>query len=105
MDEEMRNQLGRYKTWLNRLQSYLSPLSFIMVLYLYIIAEPLGIMWQIWVVILILFLASVLAFDIIIIFPSEQSYAIRKNPEWIELRDDVKEIRAILLKEDEGIEK
>lgn len=93
----MKNGLGRYKTWLNRLQSYISPLNFIMVLYLYIINEPLGITWQIWVVILVFFLAIILVFDIIFVFPTEQSYTIRKNPEWIEIRSDITEIKRILL--------
>ena len=85
--------IGRYKTWLNRLQSYLGPLNFLMIMYLYIVQEPLGLTWQIWVIILGSFLTVLLIVDLLIIFPSEQQYISRKNPEWRELRDDVHQIK------------
>lgn len=86
-------QVGRFKTWLNRLQTYLSPMNFIMVLYLYIVQEPLGVIWQVWAVVLTLFLVLMLVVDIVLIFPSEQGYSTRKNPEWLEMREDVKKIK------------
>jgi hypothetical protein len=93
-------EVGRYKTWLNRLQSYMGPLNFIMVLYLYIITEPLGLRWEIWAVVLTLFLGVVLIFDVVVIYPSEQMYNTQKNPEWNDFRDDVKRILVILEKKE-----
>ena len=84
-----RNNVGRYKTWFSRLQSYTSSLSFIMVLYLYIIEEPMGLRWQYWVVILILFLVVILVADIVFIYPSEQEYMSKKNPEWVDMHNDI----------------
>lgn len=89
-------EVGRYKTWLNRLQGYLGPLNFMMVLYLYIVQEPLGVKWYIWFIILSVLLVVVLLVDVVIIYPSEQTYNTRKNPEWLELRDDVNEIKEML---------
>ena len=94
------SEWGRYKTWLNRLQSYMGPLNFIMVLYLYIIEEPLGVIWQVWTVILTLFLVLVLIIDVIIIYPSEQEYNTRKNPEWNDLRDDIRVIKKAVVGDD-----
>lgn len=91
-----KTEVGRYKTWIVRLQSYLGPLNFIMVLYLYIIQEPLGIIWQVWVVILVVLLAFVLAFDMRVIYPSEARFISRKNPEWVEMREEILEILRIV---------
>ena len=91
-------EIGRYKTWLGRLQSYLGPLNFVMILYLYIQRQPLGIIWQIWVIILSIFLIVLLFIDIVFIYPSESRYISRKNPEWVELREEIVEIKEMLRK-------
>jgi len=92
----MQKDIGRYKTWMNRLATYLVPLNFSMILYLYVLGEPLGITWQVWTVVLFVFLVFILIFDVLVVFPSEQRYTTQKNPEWVELRDDVKDIKEIL---------
>ena len=90
-------EIGRYKTWLGRLQSYLGPLNFVMILYLYIKEEPMGIIWQAWAVILSVFLVVILFIDVVFIYPSESRYISRKNPEWCELRDEIVEIRKLII--------
>ena len=86
------NNIGRYKTWVSRLQTYTGPLNFIMILYLYVVNEPLGLKWYVWFILLIGALIVVLFLDIAFIYPSEQQYNTRKNPEWNELRADVQRI-------------
>jgi len=94
--KQMQREVGRYKTWLNRLQSYMGPLNFVMVLYLYISTEPLKIAWWVWTVVLTFFLVVVLIFDVVVIFPSEQTYNTQKNPEWNDFREDVRRILVLL---------
>jgi len=74
----------------------MGPLNFIMVLYLYIITEPLKIAWWVWAVVLSIFLVLVLIFDVIVIYPSEQMYNTQKNTEWNDFRQDVTTILSIL---------
>jgi len=92
-------ELGRYKAWFNRLQSYMTPVNFAMILYLYIIREPLGLVWYIWVICVSLVLTFLLIFDILFIFPSENKYTMKKNPEWVCLKEDINEIKFLLKKE------
>lgn len=86
-------KMGRYKTWVNRLQTYMGPLNFVMILYLYIQQEPLGIIWQVWFILLGAALVGLLLFDLVIVYPSELKYSTRKNPEWNDLRDDIRTIK------------
>jgi len=97
--------LGKYKTWINRLQTYLGPINFMMVLYLYIRQEPLNIIWQVWVIVIGIILTCLLMFDLFLVFPSELVYGSKKNPEWMELRDEIKEIRGILLMNNKEMKK
>ena len=92
------NYFGRYKVWLNRLQSYLAPLNFIMVLYLYVINDPLGIVWYGWVFLIIIVSGCLLLVDLLLVFPFEQKYISLKNPEWVDLRRDVDELKCLLQK-------
>lgn len=97
----MKNNLGKYKAWVNRVQSYLAPLNFVMILYLYIIQEPVGMPWYSWVMILVFVLSVLLCFDILFVFPSESQYAWRINPDWVEMRRDIKMIKESLEKKEE----
>jgi len=100
-----KGSLGKYKTWVNRLQTYLGPLNFMMILYLYIKQDPLDIIWQVWVVIIGVLLSVLLMFDLFFVFPSELGYGSKKNPEWMGLRDEIKEIRSILLMNNKEMKK
>ena len=94
--DRFRKKLGKYKTWLNRVQSYIAPLNFVMILYLYIVQQPLDMPWYLWVVVLVFFLSALLIFDVLFVFPSESQYIWRVNPDWRELRQDIKEIKESL---------
>lgn len=92
--------LGKYKAWFMRLQSFTAPINFIMVLYLYIIQEPLDIPWYVWVVFLSAILALLLVFDILFILPGEYRYTSNKNPEWQALRKDLNAIKNKLFEDE-----
>jgi len=90
------NHLGKYKVWMNRIQTYTGPLNFIMILYLYIINEPLGVVWWIWVMVLVVVLVSVLSVDMLFVFPGELSYTTLKNPEMMKIKENTERILEVL---------
>jgi len=94
--ENIGRQLGILKAWVARIQTYLGLVNFMMLLYLYVTQEPLGIKWYYWIALLLPSLAFILWADLKIIFPVSQEYIYRKNPEWIKLREEVRKLRNIL---------
>ncbi len=91
--ERYGKRLGILKVWANRLQTYLGPLNFLMILYLYITNEPLGIKWYYWVIAIIPTLLLVLYIDLKVILPVSQEYVFRKNPEWMLLKEEMRLLR------------
>lgn len=82
-------RLGRYKVWQTRTQSYLSIISFIMVLYLYITQVPLGIPWYVWVILIASLIPFLLLMDMAFVWPSEMAYGFGKNPKMTALEEKV----------------
>jgi len=79
---------GMLKTWYQRLTSYVSMVNFIMIFYLYIIESPLGFQWYHWLLLISVSILSILYIDIKYVFPTSQTYAWKKNPEFQELKQD-----------------
>jgi len=85
--------VGKLKAWQQRLSSYVSMISFIMVFYLYIIKSPMGLEWYHWLVIIGVGISFLLFVDIRYIFPSMQKYQGLKHPILMEMYDDIKKIK------------
>lgn len=66
--------------YLNRLQTYVSMVNFMMILYLYITESPVGIEWYWWVLLLMGIFPLVVIIDIKLIYPGMLQYAFKKNP-------------------------
>ena len=81
----MREWLGRIQVWQSRLAQYVSMINFMMILFLYLIEKPFGLLWYHWVFIIGLAVVSILAIDIRIIFPESQNYIYDKNPGFVRL--------------------
>lgn len=88
--------IGTIRVWITRLTSYLSLFNFIMLIYLsLILEEPFGIGKELWLILLIIIIPTILFIDIKYIFPKAQDYAISKTPEWVRV---IKQIDAIAKK-------
>jgi fatty acid desaturase len=72
--------LGKLKVWQERASGYLSILNFFMILFLYVMASPLGIAWYWWLIAISVGTVILLFVDITIIFPQAQVYSADKNP-------------------------
>ena len=96
--------LGRYRVWISNQQTYLGMLNFAMILYLYISQDPMGIVWWKWAALIVCMLPLLGAFDIKFIFPSAQKYGFKKNPELVELKEEVKKSTEYLKKIMEKLE-
>lgn len=83
--------LGKLKVWQLRLASYISMVNFIMILYLYILESPLGIQWYHWVIVIVFGIVVVMSLDILYVFPETQRYTWIKNPEYLELKQEIKD--------------
>lgn len=84
--------LGRYQVWYSRLASYISSINFVMIMYLYVASNPMGIIWYYWVIFIIIAVVFILFIDIIFVLPSSQQYSFNKNPEFVELREQIKKL-------------
>lgn len=93
-------KLGIMKAWTARIQTYLGLINFVMILYLYVIQEPLGLKWYYWIILLIPALSLILWLDLKVIFPVSQEYIYRKNPEWMKLREEINKLRVSIEKID-----
>ena len=85
-------ELGKYHVWVSRLSSYLGPLNFAMILYMFVIKDPAGIAWYWWVLLGLIGLPSLLAFDILVVYPSALRYSFVKNSEWVDKIENIEKI-------------
>lgn len=86
-------ELGRYKIWLSRVQSYLGIFSFSLILYGMAIKNNLfGWSWQIWVMLMIIGIPMLLWVDIKIICPSELKYGFGLHPKLKEMLTEIKQL-------------
>jgi len=84
---------GKAKVWQTRLSSYISLINFVMIFYLYIIENPLGLSWFYWFILMFVGVVGLIVFDTIFVMPYSLGYTFSKNPEFMELKNDVKEIK------------
>lgn len=80
---------GKLKVWQNRLASYISVVNFVMIFYLYILENPLGLEWWEWAIVIVGSIVSIIFIDIKFIMPSAQSYTFDKNPPMVSLKKKV----------------
>ena len=66
--------------YLNRLQTYVAMVNFMMILYLYVTQSPMSIDWYWWIVIMCGIFPVVVVLDIKLIYPGMLKYAFDKNP-------------------------
>jgi len=95
-------ELGKYRTWVTRLGGYLAPINFVLILYGFVINDPFGVTWQVWLVIAILGLPLLMAFDIMLILPSELRYGYDKNKRFLDLEKKVDRLLEILEKNEKN---
>ncbi len=88
--------IGSLKVWQTRLAGYISMINFVMIFYLYIMNTPLDLLWWQWTIIVIGICIAILYVDIKYIFPNSNIYGFRKNPEFMEFKQDIKHIKEIL---------
>ena len=79
MSKIHRMELGRYRTWITRLGGYLAPVNFTLILYGFVINDPLGVSWSVWLISVLVAVPCLMVFDILVIYPSELRYAYDKN--------------------------
>lgn len=79
------HELGKYRTWITRLGSYLTPINFTLILYGFIIKKPLGVDVPIWLTLVVIGVPVIMIVDILIMYPSELRYAFRRNKRMTEL--------------------
>jgi len=72
--------LGKVKVWQTRISGYISIINFVMLFYLYIIEEPIGVKWYYWVVFIASSIALVIFIDTKFIMPQAFGYTFSKNP-------------------------
>ena len=92
VDKLHKMELGKYHVWMSRLSSYLGPVNFTMLLYMFIIRDPMGISWYWWAMLGVIGLPMLLAFDIIVIYPSALRYSFVKNSEWVIKIDNIEKM-------------
>lgn len=89
---KINKKISQAKVWVSRIQTYLALFNFTMIMYLYIIEEPLGIQYHYWFVIISLGIVSVLFIDIKYIFSSELHYKFSVNPGMQEILERLERI-------------
>ena len=89
-------RLGRFRTWVTRLAGYLSMLNFGMILYNFVLDDPLGISKEIWLVLAVVGVPAIMLFDIVIMMPSELEYTYDKNKRFIDLEKKVDRVLVLL---------
>jgi hypothetical protein len=72
--------IGRFRIWIIRVGSYLSPINFLLILYSFAKNEPLGINFWFWMIFCIISVFGVLIFDTLFMYSSELHYSYKKNP-------------------------
>lgn len=84
--------LGKVKTWQNRITSYVSIFNFLMLFYLFIV-ENKWFEWYVWLLLSVVSIFVIFVVDTFWVLPQQLAYSFQKNPEWKELRNEVKEIK------------
>lgn len=87
---------GKLKVWQERLAGYAAMLNFFMIFYLYILESPLGLRWYHWTIFIATGVVLIIYIDIKFIMPNSLKYGFEKNPELINLRNELKEIKSLL---------
>lgn len=86
--------LGYLKLFQERLQGYLSFINFGMIFYLFIFEKtPLGLNALYWVLLIFTAIPVILFIDLRFIMPAMLNIWFSKNPKFMELFEDVKEIK------------
>ena len=89
----MKIRIGKLKVMQIRASSYLSILNFVMIFYLYVKSEPLGIRWFFWAVIIFFCVFVVLYIDDRFLLSQESGYLWDKIPGAKETQENVRWIR------------
>ncbi len=93
--------IGRYRMYLNRLQTYVAMVNFAMILYLYMRESPLGVEWYWWITIMSITFPIIILFDVKVMYPGTLIYAYEKNPGFQKLEKKINKIMDKLEIEDE----
>ncbi len=88
--------LGKIRIWIQRLQGYLGLINFLMIGYVFLQSPPFNIQWYYFVILSIIFLPILMYIDIIYIFPQMGKYSFNKNPEFVDLKNELKNIRIMI---------
>jgi len=89
-------ELGRFRTWITRLGGYLSILNFGMILYKFVLDDPLGINKEMWILLAVVGVPMIMLFDVIIMMPSELRYSYDKNKRFIDLEKKIDRVLELL---------
>lgn len=96
ISEKTRLRIGKYKSILNRLISYLGILNFSMLLYIFVKNQPLGFNWFIWFITVIFLCLGIMIFDIFFVIKAESIYLFKKNPKLVEMNEKLDTIINLL---------
>jgi len=66
--------------YLNRLQTYVAMVNFMMILYLYITESPVGVEWYWWIILMMCIFPIVVIFDIKLVYPGMLRYNLKESP-------------------------
>jgi len=94
-------ELGRVRTWVTRLAGYLSILNFGMILYNFVLGDPLGVAKEVWLIVALIGVPAIMFFDIVIMMPSELRYTYDKNKRFVDLEKKVDKVLVLLGDKDE----
>jgi len=89
----MKMRLGKLKAMQIRAVGYLSIVNFIMIFYLYVTSEPLGVRWYYWAVIIFFVVLVILYIDDRYLLSQESGYLWDKIPGAKETQENVRWIR------------
>jgi hypothetical protein len=85
--------LGKFKLLYGRTMSYVGIISFLMLLKVFAMNEPLGLNWVIWLIIVFLICVGVTIFDVLFVIEGDANYGFSKTPKFVEMDKDIKEIK------------
>jgi len=77
--------IGKFSVWKDRAMMYGSMYSCLMVMYLFLSKEALGLSWVEWIAILTITLLIVMVIDLKKIYPESQEYSFIRNPAWVKM--------------------
>lgn len=96
INKDLKLKIGKYKMLFNRLISYLGILNFIMLLYIFVKNQPVGLNWFLWVVLIGVFCIMTIVFDSFFVLEGDGAYQFNRNPKLVEMENDIKTILNIL---------